>query len=127
MKEKEFSCCSPNNCSEENVKEGEIENQTVDIIDSDIKYNDKSKLYVDIYVPLESCACEWSQFMNLVFTALTPYIKHIKHETKSLNSKEAQKLNLHGNCVIVDGKKKYTTSHALKMDLPNLLKQKGLI
>ncbi len=85
------------------------------------------KLNVEIYVPMDACACEWSQFMDLMFTAITPFIQLIKHETKNLNSEDAQRLNLRSKCVIVDGKKKYTTSYALKKDLPNLLKKKGII
>ena len=87
---------------------------------------ESTKLKVDIYVPLNACACEWSQFVNLVFAAITPYIKHIDHETISLQSEEARQLNLHDKCVIVDGVKKYVTSHALKQDLPKLLKEKSL-
>lgn len=87
---------------------------------------DSTKLNVDIYVPMDACACEWSNWMNLIFSALTPHIKYIRHETKNLNSEEARKLNLHGKCVIIDGKKKYTTSFALKRDLPKLIEQKGL-
>ena len=86
-----------------------------------------SKLRVDIYVPLNACACEWSQFMNLIFSVITPYIKYIKHETKSLDSEEAREMGLFNKCVIVDGQKKYTTSYALKRDLPSLLKEKGLL
>jgi len=85
------------------------------------------KLKVDIYVPLEACSCEWSQFMNLMFEAITPYIKHIKHETKSTNSEEAGMLQIHNRCVIVDGEKKYTSSLALKRDLPKILEEKGLL
>ena len=85
------------------------------------------KLKLDIFVPLEACSCAWSQFMNLVFSAITPYIKHVKHETKSLNSEEARELNLKKKCVIIDGEKKYTTSHELKKDLPLILKQRGLL
>ncbi|MFX1315768.1 MAG: hypothetical protein ACFE9T_07885 [Promethearchaeota archaeon] len=96
-----------------------------------IKYNkntvDSNKLHVDIYVPLDACACEWSQFMNLIFNVITPYIKYIKHETKSLNSEQARKLNLHSKCVIVDGDKKFSSSFTLKKELPKLLKDKGLI
>lgn len=87
----------------------------------------ESKLKLDIYVPLEACSCEWTQFMNLMFSAITPFIKYINHETRSLNSEEARALNLTGKCVIVDGQKKYTTSYALKKDLPSILKQKGLV
>jgi hypothetical protein len=86
-----------------------------------------SKLQVDIYVPLNACACEWSQFMNLIFSTITPYIKYIKHETKSLDSEEAREMGLFNKCVLIDREKKYTTSYALKRDLPKILKEKGLI
>ena len=119
----ESPCCSPNaSCC--GSADTDIKNDT---IDADIKEKlDPNKLNVDIYVPLDACACEWSQFMNLIFSALTPYIKHIKYETKNLNSEEARNLGLSGKCVLVDGKKKYTTSYALKKDLPDLLEQKDL-
>lgn len=86
-----------------------------------------NKLKVEIYVPLDACACEWDQFMNRIFTILTPYMKYIKYDTKNLNSDEARNLKLHGNCVLVEGNKKYTASYLLKRDLPDLLKEKGLI
>ncbi len=92
-----------------------------------IKSKENDKLLVDIYVPLNACACEWSNFMDRIFAVLTPYIKFIEYETKSLNSEEARNLNLRGNCVIIDGEKKFTTSVALKRELPKLLKEKGLI
>lgn len=85
------------------------------------------KLKVDIYVPLDACACEWDKFMNRVFIELTPYIKHIDYDTKNLNSEEARKLNLHNKCIVVDGGKKFSSSFTLKKELPRLLKAKGLI
>ncbi|MFW9998560.1 MAG: hypothetical protein ACFE9Q_01485 [Candidatus Hodarchaeota archaeon] len=85
------------------------------------------KLKIDIYVPLDACACEWDKFMNRVFVELTPYIKYIDYDTKNLNSEEARKLNLHNKCVVVDGEKKFSSSLFLKKELPNLLKAKGLI
>lgn len=88
---------------------------------------DNKKLKVDIYVPLNACACEWDKFMNRIFAVLTPYIKYIKHDTKSLNSDEARELNLRSNSVVIDGEKKYTTSVSLKNELPKLLKRKGLM
>lgn len=91
------------------------------------KPRDNSKLKVDIFVPLNACACEWSQFMNRVFQVLTPHIKFIDYDTKSLHSAEARTLNLRGNSVVIDGEKKYTSSFALEKDLPKLLKEKGLI
>ncbi|TKJ23718.1 MAG: hypothetical protein CEE43_03375 [Promethearchaeota archaeon Loki_b32] len=85
------------------------------------------KLKVDIYVPLDACACEWDKFMNRVFIELTPYIKHIEYDTKNLNSEEARQLNLHNKCIIIDGEKKFSSSLNLKKELPKLLKAKGLI
>ncbi|MFX0080559.1 MAG: hypothetical protein ACFE94_02300 [Candidatus Hodarchaeota archaeon] len=85
------------------------------------------KLKVDIYVPLDACACEWDKFMNRVFIELTPYIKHIDYDTKNLNSEEARNLNLRNKCIVVDGEKKFSSSFILKRELPKLLKAKGLI
>lgn len=119
----ESPCCTPGTscCGSGDT---EIKSDTInDVIKNDL---DPNKLNVDIYVPLDACACEWSQFMNLIFSALTPYIKYIKHETKNLNSEQARKLGLRSKCVLLDGEKKYTTSYALKKNLPDLLEQKGL-
>jgi len=88
---------------------------------------DKEKLKVDVYVPLDACACEWDKFMNRVFMELTPYIKYINHETKNLNSDEGHQLNLHGKCVVIDGEIKISSSVMLKRELPKILKAKGLI
>jgi len=88
---------------------------------------DNGKLNVDIYVPLDACACEWDKFMNRIFMVLTPYIKYINHETKNINSDEARRLNIRGNCVVIDGEKKIPSSVLLKRELPKLLKAKGLI
>jgi len=85
------------------------------------------KLKVDIYVPLDACACEWDKFMNRVFAELTPYIKYIDYDTKNLNSLEARNLKLHNKCIVVDGEKKFSSSFTLKKELPKLLKAKGLI
>ena len=85
------------------------------------------KLKVDIYVPLNVCACQWEHFMNLVFQVITPYNKYISFDTKNLDSEEARKLNLHGNSVVIDGNEIVTTSFVLKKKLPEILKAKGLI
>jgi len=92
-----------------------------------ISEENSEKLKVDIYVPLDACACEWDKFMNRVFVELTPYIKYIDYDTKNLNSEEARELNLYNKCVVVDGQKKFSSSFTLKKELPNLLKAKGLI
>jgi len=120
-------CCESNSsCCNSSEIDSYINNSVESKSNKDIS-NDLDKLNLDIYVPLDACACEWSQFMNLVFNAITPYIRLIKYETKNLNSEEARKMNLLSKCVIVDGIKKYTTSFGLKRDLPKLLKEKGLV
>jgi len=65
--------------------------------------------------------------LNRVFVELTPYIKHIDFDTKNLNSEKARELNLRNQCVVIDGEKKFTSTFALKKELPNILKTKGLI
>ena len=87
----------------------------------------ENKLKVDIYVPLNVCACQWEQFMNLVFQVITPYNEYISYETKNLDSEEARRLNLLGNSVVIDGNEIIRTSFVLKKKLPEILKAKGLI
>ena len=129
----EESCCgSSNSCcgSSNSCCEGSTTNELSNSHEINLNNNvnkDPNKLSVDVYVPLNACECVWSQFMNLVFSALSQYMNHIKFETKDLDSDDARKLNLNGNCVVVDGTKKYITSFALKKDLPVLLKEKGLM
>ena len=91
------------------------------------KEEKNGKLKVDIYVPLDACACEWDKFMNRAFIELTPYIKHIDYDTKNLNSEEARNLNIRSKCIVVDGEKKFSSSFVLKRELPKILKAKGLI
>jgi len=85
------------------------------------------KLKIDIYVPLDACACEWDKFINRIFETLTPYLKFIDYNTKNLNSEEARNLNLHGKCVVIEGKKVFSASYLLKKEITNILKEKGLI
>jgi len=85
------------------------------------------KLKVNIYVPLVVCACQWERFMNSVFTAMQPYVKKIKFQTKNLDSEEARKLNLRGNSVVVEEKEIFTSPFLFKQKLPELLKEKGII
>jgi len=129
----EESCCSSSNsccgtsdscCGGSTSKES---SNTHEINLEETANVDTNKLSVDVYVPLNACECVWSQFMNLVFSALSPYMKHIRFETKDLDSDDARKLNLNGNCVVVNGTKRYITSFALKKDLPVLLREKGLL
>jgi hypothetical protein len=88
---------------------------------------ENGKLKVDIFVPLDSCACEWDKFMNRVFVELTPYMKHIDFDTKNLNSEEARDLNIRGKCVVINGEKRFSSSFILKKELPKILREKGII
>lgn len=85
------------------------------------------KLKVDVYVPLSQCACIYEHFINNVFSTLMEYMKYIEFETKSLDSDDAKKLNLHGNCVVLEGSKVIAEPYRLKRELYNLLKSKGSI
>ena len=85
------------------------------------------KLKIDIYVPLDVCACQWDGFMNSIFQVLTPFMKYIDFQTKDVKSEEARQNNIYGNCVLIDDKKKITSSLILKKQLPDLLKERGLI
>ncbi|MHA2007504.1 MAG: hypothetical protein ACXABO_07135 [Promethearchaeota archaeon] len=91
------------------------------------KEEKNGKLKVEIFVPLDACACEWDKFMNRAFIELTPYIKHIDYNTRNTNSVEARNLNIRNKCIVVDGEKKFSSSFVLKRELPKLLKAKGLI
>lgn len=91
------------------------------------KIKEEDRLKVDIYVPLNVCACQWENFMNLVFQVLTKYTKYIKFDTKNLDSEEARNLNLHGNSIVIDEKEIITSSYILKQKLPKILKERGII
>jgi hypothetical protein len=86
----------------------------------------KKKLKVDIYVPLEACACQWENFMNSVFSALMPYKDRVDFQTKNLNSEKARELNLRGSSIVIDGEEIITSSYNFKRKLPKILEEKGL-
>ena len=88
---------------------------------------EENKLKVDVYVPLNVCACQWEKFMNLVFQALAEYNPYIKFETKNLDSEEARELNLHSNSVVIDNDEIIKSSFLLKKRIPEILKEKGII
>lgn len=85
------------------------------------------KLPVDIYVPLNSCSCVWSNYMDKVFKVLQPYIKLINFNTKNIDSEEARSHNIGGNCVLIDNAHKFTSMIHLKNKLPSILKEKKLL
>ncbi len=87
----------------------------------------KTKLKLDIFVPLNECACMYEHFINRIFSAINEYLKFIEFETKSLDSEKARKLNLHGNCVVLDETEIFLDAYHLKKELPKYLKEKGLL
>ncbi|MHA1386423.1 MAG: hypothetical protein ACTSR3_21950 [Candidatus Helarchaeota archaeon] len=91
------------------------------------KKENSNKLSVDIFVPLDACACMYESFINRVFNVLMEYMRHIEFQTKSLNSDEAKKMGLSGNCVVLDGNKIVSNTFLLKKEIPKLLKEKGII
>ncbi len=94
---------------------------------AEVKGTNPGKLKIDIFVPLNVCACMWEKFIERVFNVLSQYIKYIDHETKSLDSEEAHQLNLFQNTIVIDSKIKILDSFDLKQQLPKILKEKGLI
>lgn len=54
------------------------------------------------------------------------YMQYISFTTKSLDSEEAQKLNLHEKCVVLDDSKIITEIYKLKDEIANLLRARGL-
>ncbi|MHC1591004.1 MAG: hypothetical protein ACXQS8_02890 [Candidatus Helarchaeales archaeon] len=86
-----------------------------------------NKLRIDIYVPLDACACMYETFINQVFKVLIEYIRQIDFETKSINSEEARRLKINQNAVVIDGEKIIYSAFKLKKELPRLLKEKGIL
>ena len=86
-----------------------------------------NKLQVDIFVPLETCACTYENFIDRIFRVLTEYLNYIDFETKSLNSEEAKQLKLFDNCVVIEENQIITSSFKLKQELPVILKEKNLL
>ena len=86
-----------------------------------------NKVQIDIYVPLNVCACQWESFINRTYQVLMKYNKYVKFETKNLVSDEARNLNLRGNSVVINRRDIVTSSFALKRKLSEILKERGMI
>jgi hypothetical protein len=84
------------------------------------------KISVDIFVPLNQCACVYESYIQRVFSVLFEYLDYISFQTKSLDSDEARNLGLTENCVVLDGEKIVTTSFTLKREIPKMLKEKNM-
>jgi hypothetical protein len=86
----------------------------------------QDKVTIDIFVPLNSCSCMYEDFLNRVFSVMMEYMLYITFTTKSLDSEEAAKLNLHEKCVVLDNGKIITETYKLKDEIANLLRTRGL-
>jgi hypothetical protein len=86
--------------------------------------DDTPKVKVDIFVPLDSCACNWEGFMDSIFRVIAEYRDIIDFETKNLNSQEAHSLNLNSNCVVIDKEHIIRSPYIFKKKMPKILKEK---
>jgi hypothetical protein len=86
----------------------------------------ESKLKIDIFVPLNACACMYEPFINRVFSVIMEYMQYIDFTTKSLDSEEARALNLHENCVVLENNKIIIETYKLKDEIASLLRERGL-
>ena len=86
----------------------------------------QDKVKIDIFVPLNSCSCMYEHFINRVFSDIMEYMQFINFTTKSLDSEEAQKLNLHENCVVLENSKIIVETYKLKDEIASLLRARGL-
>jgi hypothetical protein len=115
------SCCSPSEVESVKEKNTNVSSKTQKIYDS-------SKVHIDIFVPLNECACLWDQFVNRVFEVLTPFMKHITFSTLNIHSEDARQLKVQSNSVVINGgEKRFTSPFTLQRELPQILKAKGLI
>ncbi len=87
---------------------------------------EKNKLKLDVFVPLEQCACIYEHYITSVCSIIMEYMPYIDFKTKSLASDDAKKLNLHGNCVVLDETKVVKDPFQLRSELTKMLKAKGL-
>lgn len=86
----------------------------------------QDKVNIDIFVPLNSCSCMYEHFINRVFSVIMEYMQYINFTTKSLDSEEAQKLNLHENCVVLEHNTIIIETYKLKDEIAKLLSARGL-
>ena len=123
----ENTCCSPNSscCAPSDLKTSDNDNSSTEETQ---KSYDPTKVHLDIFVPLNECACLWDQFMNKVFEVITPYMKHITFSTQNIYSEEARHLKVQSKSVVINGgEKRFTSPFTLQKELPRILSEKGII
>jgi hypothetical protein len=67
-----------------------------------------SKLHLEIFVPLSTCACVYEQFLDRIFEIIHPYKHLITFQVKNGAGPDADKYEIFQNTVVVNGRKKFT-------------------
>jgi hypothetical protein len=67
-----------------------------------------TKLAIEIFVPLSTCACVYQQFLDRVFEILHPYKHLINFQVKNGAGADADKYEIYQNTVVINGKEKFT-------------------
>jgi len=63
----------------------------------------KNKVKIEVFVPLDSCVCNFAPLMEKVGQVTSKFKDLVEVQTKSTKSSEASKYGVQGLCVIVDG------------------------
>ena len=61
----------------------------------------EDKLKIAVFVPLSSCTCNYSKYVDRIFLEMIPFKEQIEFEVKDVLSEEATKLNLLQNSIII--------------------------
>ena len=64
----------------------------------------RSKVKVEVFVPLGSCICNFAPLMEKVGQATAKYKDIIDVQVKSTKSSEASKYGIQDICIVVNGK-----------------------
>ena len=64
----------------------------------------KNKVKVEVFVPLDSCVCNFSPLMEKVGHTTSKYKDCVDIQVKSTKSSEAVKYGIKDTCIVVNGK-----------------------
>lgn len=84
-----------------------------------------SKVKVDIFIPMGSCACQFSAFMDRVFNVLTKYRNQVEFDVKSSFSEEARKFKIGSKGLVVNDSETFSEffkPESLEKAIENALK-----
>ncbi|MBN2156037.1 MAG: hypothetical protein JW776_08340 [Candidatus Lokiarchaeota archaeon] len=59
------------------------------------------KLKVLVFVPISTCGCSYTRFMDRIFAEFIPYSEKIDVEVKDIQGEEAQSYRLFNNSVVI--------------------------